>query len=292
MKASAACFGVRRNRHFAFLLLLVLSCGIPRPTRCESTDQDGEHGVSRQRLEEMREIARAMKFVAGKTATATPLALGADPVLRFSVPTRQSDDAALWIVGTNGRPAALMALERYEVFWSHELVSLSTGPISATTSDAWRWVPKEPGINLQRFPESLPVGNLEAARLRQMKRLAQRFKVTTKSQGERYILRLMASPVYRYADPDAGIMDGAIFIFANGTNPSAVCLVECHDRGVGEARWQYAFASLCASESSAQLNEQVVWTKSQTRRQRTPTRYTIVQIPSPEQRRRDKAAKE
>jgi hypothetical protein len=125
-----------------------------------------------------------------------------------------------------------------------------------------------------------------------MKRLAQRFKVTTKPQGERYILRLMASPVYRYSDPDAGITDGAIFIFANGTNPDAVCMIECHDHGVSGAQWQYAFASLCASEASAQFNEQVVWTKSHTRRQRTPTPYTIVQIPSPEQRQRDRAAKE
>ena len=185
-----------------------------------------------------------------------------------------------------------MALERYERFWSHELVSLSTDPISATTSDAWRWVPKEPGIILQRFPESLPVGNLEAVRLRQMKRLAQRFEVATKYRGKRYISRLMATPVYRYADPDAGITDGAIFIFASGTNPDAACLVECHNDGAGLSRWQYAFASLCASEWSAELNEQVVWTRPPTRSQRTPTPYAIVQIPFPEQRQRDKAAKE
>ena len=292
MSAFAACVGVRRDRHLAFLLLLVLSCGIPQATGGEPTDEDGALSASRQWLEETREVARAMKFVAGNTATATPLVLKADPVLRFGGPALQSYDGALWIIGTNGRPAALMALERYEGFWSHELVSLSTNPISATTSDAWRWVPKEPGIILQTFPESLPVGNLAAVRLRQMKRLAQQFKVTTKYRGKSYSSRLMATPVYRYADPDAEITDGAIFILATGTNPDAACIVECHDYGAGQARWQYAFASLCAAEWSAQLNEQVVWTKSRTSRQRTPTPYTIVQIPSPEQRQRDKAAKE
>jgi hypothetical protein len=99
-----------------------------------------------------------MKFVAGNVATATPLALEVDPVLRFGAPARQSYDGALWIIGTGGRPAALLALERYEDFWSHELVSLSTDPISATTSDAWRWVPKEPGIILRRFPAVLRRG--------------------------------------------------------------------------------------------------------------------------------------
>jgi hypothetical protein len=36
----------------------------------------------------------------------------------------------------------------------------------------------------------------------------------------------LSTPLHRYSSPDAGVIDGAIFGYAQGTNPEAVLVVE------------------------------------------------------------------
>ena len=77
-------------------------------------------------------------------------------------------------------------------------------------------------------------------RLIQMRQMAQRFTVFDEfgwrdDDIERYELRLMSRPVYRYEQSD--VMDGALFVFAQGTNPEATMLIEAYGAG-DNAAWR------------------------------------------------------
>jgi hypothetical protein len=76
-----------------------------------------------------------------------------------------------------------------------------------------------------------------------LRQLAREFTVAERHRGEPNVLRLLTQPIDRYQDPEAGIEDGAAFVFAYGTNPELVLLLEC-DRD----RWQWAVARLSWAE--------------------------------------------
>jgi hypothetical protein len=50
------------------------------------------------------------------------------------------------------------------------------------------------------------------------------------SSGNRVECRLLSQPLDRDADPEQQVVDGALFVFANGTNPELALLLECNDR--------------------------------------------------------------
>jgi hypothetical protein len=65
--------------------------------------------------------------------------------------------------------------------------------------------------------------------------------------GDKVECRLLTQPIDRYADEKSGITDGAIFAFANGTNPEVALLLEASSE-------QWLFGALRLS-SAALLGE-------------------------------------
>ncbi len=53
---------------------------------------------------------------------------------------------------------------------------------------------------------------------------------------------LLPQPVYRYSDPNTGLIDGSLFLFAIGTNPEVFLFVECHGKDGEPRAWQYGVA--------------------------------------------------
>ena len=88
-----------------------------------------------------------------------------------------------------------------------------------------------------------------AARLGQMRQFTRRFKVTESYQDVTVECRLLAQPIDRYLDEGAGIVDGALFAFANGTNPEIGVLLEAD-----KDRWTYGLARISAAESKVELD--------------------------------------
>ena len=81
-----------------------------------------------------------------------------------------------------------------------------------------------------------------ALRLRQMKDLAGQFTAAcdpSRSGGwtNRHALRLLTTPVYRYSEPTSDITDGALFAFAQGTNPEVLIQIEAI-RAAGTESWR------------------------------------------------------
>ena len=190
----------------------------------------------------------------------------AEPVFSYVERAREGQHVGtLWVWGTQGRPVALFAQNRDLTDPSvggFELVALTDG-VSAVMQDGWKWSPPSSALNMKSFPGAPAAAETETTRLVQLKALARRFEVSEKLGDEQSPLRLLPTPVYRYQDPGAGLVDGALFILGHGTNPEAVLVIECRTQN-GGASWSYGFVPLAAAAVTARLNDQVVWEKEST----------------------------
>jgi hypothetical protein len=82
-----------------------------------------------------------------------------------------------------------------------------------------------------------------------MRQLARRFAVHETVNDQVIECRLLAQPIDRYQSPEDEIEDGAIFAFANGTNPEIGLVLECD-----KAAWTYGTVRLSAAESVVKLD--------------------------------------
>ena len=100
-----------------------------------------------------------------------------------------------------------------------------------------------------------------------MKALARRFKAyeyfapTKKAAIERYELRLLPQPVLRFEDQKAGLVDGAIFFLAYGTNPEVALLIQADREGDAEPAWTYGLARMGRAELHVNLDDSEAWTQ-------------------------------
>lgn len=208
--------------------------------------------------QEMRDRAKAARFVPdnGQAAEWIPRDLHA-----YRDPDTGMQESVLWGWGRKGRPLALFVAKfqgwmEGDILSEGELVSLCDRPFVARGASGWRWAPDQAGMVFKSFPESIPAPGNEQARSLQLLELASQF--TARLSGSVQLGRL-PEPVHRYADPETGLLDGAIFLFSHKENPEIALLVEARQEKDGAARWEYGFARLSAGPLSAVLNEEEVW---------------------------------
>jgi hypothetical protein len=105
-----------------------------------------------------------------------------------------------------------------------------------------------------------------------MKTIAERFNAAV-DQDEKFEsseqLRLLTSPIYRYAASEQGILDGAMFAFVQGTNPEVLLLIEAVAADSSAGTWRYGFARMSCFYLRVRQGDQVVWTRD---REPVPTR--------------------
>lgn len=214
-----------------------------------------------ERRSQMERMAKAYRAVTIEGDKRSPLELASKPLHRWNDPTREFSDATLWAWRASGRPVAVMTIELYPDRWSLEFVSLATRAVEAEEGQI-RWAPTKAGVEFREIPGAPAPGASEAERLRQMRDLAKRFSAREfwDVSGRDYALRLLPQPIDRYADKDSGVADGAMFIYANGTNPEVILLIEARRQGDGPSRWCYAAATLSTAATALKLDQKDVWT--------------------------------
>jgi hypothetical protein len=244
---------------FTGLVLLPLSDRSASAKDKESEDASTAERASQ--LETMRKIAQSMTVFELSGEKRSPLRLLDEPVLRYADNTRRSHDSTIWIWASGGRPRALLGVEYYperprEQKWLFEVVSLSAERIAVERKKEVLWTARQPGLRLQPLADAPPPASKPAARLLQMKQILRRFTAHERAVVEgRIELRPMNQPIYRYESDAAGAIDGAIFSFANGTNPEVLLVLEA---GQSDG-WQFAFAQITGAEVFAELDEKQVW---------------------------------
>jgi hypothetical protein len=146
--------------------------------------------------------------------------------------------------------------------YMYALYSLSDGLIEARWPGEAGWSSTKPGIEMQVLPAGLKPAPTEAGRLLQMKETARRFTATMSGgQGGPVEMRLLARPVYRYADALSGLQDGATFaLVVHGTDPDCLLLIELRGSDVEHATWKYGPVRLTDGGLNVRLDGNEVWT--------------------------------
>ena len=191
------------------------------------------------------------------------------PVLRWRNAARGQEGGAMLVIWCeHGRPEAMASIYPWRGELMHEFGSLSrAAKLVARDKDAVVWSPRTPGIKFEDVPDAPEPADTAAARLRQMKSVADRFRATMTgwngNDSDREELRLLPRPLFRYDLKDSKeahphLQDGALLGFVMGTDPEAVMLLEAVSRD-GRSLWQYAFARATSGGLEAKLDGKVVW---------------------------------
>jgi hypothetical protein len=243
------------------LLFSVPQAGSFCPAADDSDKQEREQR-SRRRLEFMQSVIDDFEVSSKDIKKDPSLKLGKNPLLRYNDPTRglgeQStglQDGGVWRLGETGRPTALVTLEIYRFpgdksVLSYEFVSLASSQLAIASPTGPSWNPTGTDLKMARLPEAPRPGDSQKARLAQMRQMSRRFAVhETLDNGDKVECRLLTQPIDRYSDEKGGLSDGAMFVFANGTNPELGLLLECTAE-----QWSYGVIRLSAAALFADLD--------------------------------------
>lgn len=240
---------------------------------------DDQATARRNEMKALIKPLRALQFVGDRPV---PVNVSQEPILRWNDATRTNRDGSLWVVGTTGRPIAVLTLEFYpnhplgEV-WVHEFSSLATdrieihagegfvrasaNPTIRTEGERFIWAPKSPAIRFHDIDDAPAPADSEAKRLRQVKECAARFTADEylATTEQTYALRLSPHPIHRYHDREAGIAEGVVFQLAHETNPEVLLLIEAQASGPNSTQWRWAAAPLTAAALTLRLDRKPVW---------------------------------
>ena len=228
----------------------------------------GQEKVERQ-AEAKSRLALMEKAIAGYEFASDELkpdpagAFIVKPLLRYSDPTRDLMDAkasglvdaGVWRLGKDGRPTALVVLEIYRSpdgkgTLAHEFVSLSQRKFSlAHPQHSVGWEATGTDLKLVPLADAPPPAKIGSARLTQMRTLARRFTAKETINDNVIECRLLSAPITRYESESEGIVDGAIFACANGTNPEIGVVLEADKKG-----WNYGIVRLGAAKATVELD--------------------------------------
>ena len=218
---------------------------------------DTESAARQERLAAMRQRAEALQLKIGERPELRRV--GKEPLFRYSDAARTTTDGTLWLWTQAERPIAAACLfndSREGFQWNYELVSLSDSALFVDGRPGWNWRPAANPRNWIVVTEPEPARS-EPARLLQMKSLLAQFRADEDQDGDLSQLRLLPRPAHRYRCPDEKIEDGAMFLFAFGTNPEVLVQIEALvdvDRS-----WRISFARMSAAALKVTRDEKTVW---------------------------------
>jgi len=207
--------------------------------------------------------------LAVESAPEQALPLKKEPVFEWSNPARdggQLGSIFLWL--RDGRPAALACIfshpyDRLRLPGrkiNHELHALDPEKLLVKRDALNQWKPQA-GLARTEFADSGAPATTAAARLLQMRRLAQEFGgYEVDREGKRWELRLLPTPLYRYPAAKTGVVDGALFALLSnaGTDPEVLLLIEAMETD-GKLSWRYACGRFSDWELRVQRKGKEVW---------------------------------
>jgi hypothetical protein len=242
------------------LLVAVMLTGQPAPPSAEP--ESVEAAEAREAIELAQEEVAKYALYQGED-TEVKLQLRQEPILRWTNHLRRRFYGDVFIWTHHGRPEAVATITNsYGEYHAMETEahSLSLAKFTATREDQPMWNPSRAGIELSLVPDAPAVADVPAQRLQQMRGIARQFSAISSPGRQQLRLRFLPQPIYRYPSMSPEVTDGAMFVFANGTDPEIFLLLESRPAGAA-TRWQYALARF-NSHVALQVfyNRQEVWT--------------------------------
>ncbi len=178
----------------------------------------------------------------------TRLKMESQSLLNWTNPERAAAHGAVFLWTDQGRPQMIACAFEWNGRRNHEFQSLSQDSILAEL----RGVPMHQfgqGVEFKIVPETTAPVAQRALRLTQMRRLAERFRVTAgKSET-----RLLTQPVFR--SPPELADDVAVFLFVQGTDPECTLVLEATEK----KEWRYALARQTKWGLKVLLDDEPIW---------------------------------
>ena len=247
---------------FTLALLLVFLAGADPaeskdPPPVANEEAAAEKAEQAQRLAFMKESLKGYVFMAG----GKKMELQGEPLLRWNNPVSGVRDGTIFIWTAAGRPqAAVQVFQLKQGLWLHEFQSLSTEPFQSTINGIREWAPARAGIEMKPAPDAPVPAKTDRQRLVQMRTITEEYQAIDdfEDKQSRWELRLLSKPVYRYAATDQGIVDGALWAFAHGTDPEVFVLLEARETAKG-TEWQIGMAPMTAYAVEVSRKDKPVW---------------------------------
>ena len=194
---------------------------------------------------------------------AKPIELQKKPLMNWFNNERQQDRGALYVWEQQGKPLVLASIFTYEfnsrVYCRHEMISLADGPLTAQLDSQVVWSPQKTGMEWQTIEQSVTPANTANRRLIEMRSIVKQFSCQLKiPKTQPAKLTLLPQPLHRYQSRENGIIDGAIFSFAVGTDPEVLLVIEAVEKN---GKSSYRFSPLRSHYHAVELEKDgtVVW---------------------------------
>lgn len=204
--------------------------------------------------------------LAVESAPDKPLELKKEPVFEWLNAARGDTQGAIFLWLHDGRPAALACIFSHPHARlpgrqiRHELHALDPEKLLVKRDEYNQWKPRA-GLARKDLPDAGEPAATPGARLLQMRRLAQEFSGhSVDRDGQRWQLRLLPTPLYRYPTAKTAVIDGALFALMSsaGTDPEVLLLIEAK-KSQGKLHWEYAFGRFSDFELHVQRKDKEVF---------------------------------
>ena len=71
-------------------------------------------------------------------------------------------------------------------------------------------------------------------------------------------MRLIPQPLHRYGGDEDALIDGALFVFVQATDPEVIVLLDARADET-EPTWHYGLARMCGLPLEVRFGERVIW---------------------------------
>ena len=192
-----------------------------------------------------------------------------EPVFRWQNPSRANGQTgAMFVWVDQGRPVVIGGVfsnpagnNRRDVM--HEFHALGPDRLFPNFKDSEsKWLPGA-GVTLLPLPMSPKVEETFSKRTLQLRAISRDFTAnSTDNEKQRWELRLLPKPLYRYDKPEGNVIDGALLAFVSdaGTDPEIILVLEARKEEGGVTAWYYRTVRLSISDLYVNFKGERVWT--------------------------------
>jgi hypothetical protein len=226
--------------------------------------KEKEPDAAKQRQEKRMDLMRGRVQAFSAMGTGDEkIEFSPEPLLRYSDTARDVADASVWALGRKGRPQAVLVVEVYGIrFVQYELTAVAEPP-RLVRAESFEWTPRAAPFTWLKLSDGAPPHANENIRRRQIKQAAQKFSASEEWQGQTYQLRMMPQPILQYEDKEEGVIEGAVFVWAHGTNVEILMFLEARQGENGAKHWAAGFARLSGASLDVDYNGQDFWNSPQ-----------------------------
>ena len=225
----------------------------------EAKPSDEAKALSERRINLMRQRVETLSDAGAKEEE---FAYIEKPLLRYNDTARGIADATVWGLGRKGRPRAVLVVEIYGGdAVQFELSAVAEPPRFVRAG--FGATPRAAAFTWLKVPDEAPPHANESIRRRQIKQTAQKFSASEEWRGQTYQLRMMPQPILQYEDKEQGVIEGAVFVWAHGTNVEILMYLEGRQGEDGAKHWAAGFGQLSGADLDVDYNGQDFWNSSQ-----------------------------